>query len=374
MGKHRFPYKWQLTDLKRVKKHGHKVFSTFACGGGSTMGYKMAGFDVLGCNEIDPKMIALYKKNHKPKHAFLEPIQDFKNSESFPDDLMNLDILDGSPPCSTFSIAGSREEAWGKEKKFREGQAKQVLSDLFFDYLDLVERLRPKVCVAENVKGMIVGKAKGYCKLIRERFKELGYDVQLFLLNGASMGIPQARERVFFVARRKDLALPELEMSFNETVVTFRDASENLPFQDLTGTEMSKLHQAFWHKTRQGGNYSEITKGRNFSSLRLAMDKPAFTILSDASIKHAHPEEMRMLSWVEFSLIGSYPYDYDFLDKDVNMKAYCIGMSVPPVMTAHVAAAIAEQWFGVDKEQISEAWKEQELIGESEGEDESDIG
>ena len=118
MNKHNFPYKWTLNDANFTKDKG-TVFSCFACGGGSTMGYKLAGFDVLGCNEIDPKMIEAYKANHNPKYAYLEPIQTFKLRTDLPDELYNLDILDGSPPCSSFSMAGNREKDWGKEKKFR---------------------------------------------------------------------------------------------------------------------------------------------------------------------------------------------------------------------------------------------------------------
>ena len=117
---HRFPYRWTLKDAKFTKDKG-KVFSCFACGGGSTMGYKLAGFDVIGCNEIDPKMMEAYKANHNPKYAFLEPIQTFKLREDLPEELYGLDILDGSPPCSSFSMAGNREKDWGKDKVFREG-------------------------------------------------------------------------------------------------------------------------------------------------------------------------------------------------------------------------------------------------------------
>ena len=127
--KHNFPYKWTLKDAVFTKDKG-KVFSCFACGGGSTMGYKLAGFDVLGCNEIDPKMIEAYKANHNPKYAYLEPIQTFKLRTDLPDELYNLDILDGSPPCSSFSMAGNREKDWGKDKVFREGQAEQIVSVL----------------------------------------------------------------------------------------------------------------------------------------------------------------------------------------------------------------------------------------------------
>jgi DNA (cytosine-5)-methyltransferase 1 len=151
-----FTYKWKITDLEKVKKNGFNVFSCFACGGGSSFGYKMSGFNVIGCNEIDPEMINIYKKNHNPKYAFLESIETFKLRDDLPEELYNLDILDGSPPCSSFSMAGSREKAWGKKKKFREGQAEQVLDDLFFHYIELAQKLQPKIVVAENVKGMSV--------------------------------------------------------------------------------------------------------------------------------------------------------------------------------------------------------------------------
>ncbi len=134
--KHKFPYEWYLKDTLFTKDKG-SVFSCFACGGGSTMGYKLAGFDVIGCNEIDPKMMEAYKANHHPKYAFLEPIQEFKLREDFPDELYNLDILDGSPPCSSFSMAGDRDEKWGVQKKLREGQQDQVLDTLFFDFIVL---------------------------------------------------------------------------------------------------------------------------------------------------------------------------------------------------------------------------------------------
>ncbi len=180
-------FRWTLKDANFSKDKG-KVFSCFACGGGSTMGYKLAGFDVIGCNEIDKRMMAIYTENHNPKYAFCEPIQDFKKREDLPDELYNLDILDGSPPCSTFSMAGSREDSWGKMKHFREGQAEQVLDTLFFDFIDLAEKLQPKVVVAENVKGLLIGEAKDYVSQIYEAFDNAGYYCQHWLLDGQYMG------------------------------------------------------------------------------------------------------------------------------------------------------------------------------------------
>ena len=182
MSEHKYKFDWSFSDTTFTKDKG-QVFSCFACGGGSTMGYKLAGFDVIGCNEIDPRMMEVYRKNHSPKFSFLEPIQEFKKKENLPDELYNLDILDGSPPCSSFSIAGSRAKSWGKAKHFREGQAQQVLDTLFFDFIDLAKRLQPKVVVAENVKGLILGDAMQYVLRIYEEFRAAGYYCRHWLLD-----------------------------------------------------------------------------------------------------------------------------------------------------------------------------------------------
>ena len=121
-----FPWKWELSELDKRPKNGCSVFSCFSCGGGSSMGYKLAGYSVLGNCEIDPEMMTVYKANNHPKHSYLMDIRDFVKlpDEEIPEELKHLDILDGSPPCSVFSMAGSREDGWNVEKTFREGQAK----------------------------------------------------------------------------------------------------------------------------------------------------------------------------------------------------------------------------------------------------------
>ena len=114
---------WKIGDLDLVEKHGLKVFSCFCCGGGSSMGYKLAGYDVIGGVEIDKKIAAVYKKNMKPKYFYEMGVADFNKipDHELPPELFGIDILDGSPPCSSFSMAGSREKKWGKKTYFREG-------------------------------------------------------------------------------------------------------------------------------------------------------------------------------------------------------------------------------------------------------------
>lgn len=307
------------------------------------MGYKLAGYEVLGGVEIDPEMMALYRKNLQPKlsHSFLMPIQEFKNLPGYPEELFNLDVLDGSPPCSSFSMAGSREKAWGEKKKFREGQAEQVLDDLFFHFIDVAKKFRPKVVVAENVKGLIIGNARGYVKQIFESFDAAGYETQLFLLNASRMGVPQARERTFFIARRKDLQLPELKIMFNEPLIPFSKIDEGkIETKDLELTETAKK---WWPKCAPGKSFSSVhPKGSLFNWIKVGPNKPLNTLASGNARMMFHHTERRLLSDREWILGQSFPLDYDFVKTD---GRYVCGMSVPPLMMERVALEVAKQCF-----------------------------
>jgi DNA (cytosine-5)-methyltransferase 1 len=330
---------WKLSDIESVKKNGRRVFSCFHCGGGSTMGYKLAGFDVIGGVEIDPKMMTLYRKNHNPNTnlSFLMGIQEFVRLPELPSELNQIDILDGSPPCSSFSMAGSREDLWGKEKKFREGQVEQVLDDLFFSFIEVAKRLRPKVIVAENVKGLISGNARYYVKQIIAGMESIGYSVQVFILNAASMGVPQARERVFFIASDKTLGLSKLELSFNEKPISISNAIIGLePEGDALIPSISRL----WPLVAVGKSFSSVTNGSYFSWRKCDPSKPSTTITATHCLTHW--SEPRMLSQSEIARIQSFPDDYDFMNE---YGPYVCGMSVPPLMMERIAIKINEQWF-----------------------------
>ena len=339
---------WHLADLAKVPPNGVKVMSTFACGGGSSMGYKLAGCSIVAANDIDPEMAWHYKHNLNPPLYYLCPIRDLLTAD-LPPELFNLDILDGSPPCSTFSMSGSREAAWGKDKHFREGQAKQVLSDLFFDFLDLAGRLRPKVVIAENVKGMLIGNAKGYTKLVMARFVELGYRPQLFLVNAADCGVPQARERVFFVALRNDIAKPKLNLAPKCKWISAGEACNGmgpLTPAELEYTKPDKTDLLWWPKTKPGESYADAVvrdglKQKLWNFVKLDPTKPSCTLPSANVVRHW--SELRTLTFREFKRLGSFPDDYHAKSDDIGK--YMVGMSVPPRMTEAVARAVVSQWL-----------------------------
>ncbi len=337
---------WKLDDYPKSGKL--KVFGTFVCGGGSTMGYKLAGFQHLGGVEIDKKMSELYQLNHTPKYIYTEDIRDFNKRTDLPKELYDLDILDGSPPCTTFSMAGKREETWGKKKLFKEGQTSQVLDELVYVYCDTIKKLKPKVAILENVPGIVAGKAKGYAIGITERLNTYGYDVQIFLLNSATMRVPQSRERVFFIARRKDLNFKPISLEFK---------SEILPFGAVVDKgSITCQPRPLWPSIVKRWPYIEYgdqclkfadAKYRNLStynaffSTAIMYDNVVHGALTSSGAS-VYYEEKRNLNDTEYRKISSFPCDYNF--NGCNVRYVC-GMSVPPLMTKSIATEIKKQWF-----------------------------
>jgi len=343
---HKFPWKWYLSDLANVKKNGLTVFSCFSCGGGSSMGYKLAGYDVIGNVEIDPRVMKVYQKNNHPKYPYLMDVREFLKipDAELPKELFHLDILDGSPPCSVFSTAGEREKGWNKEKVFREGQARQKLDDLFFYFISIAQKLQPRVVIAENVSGLLKGNAKGYVNEIFKAFDAAGYKVQLFLLNAAFMGVPQKRERCFFVAQRKDQAFPKLALNFKEKPIAFGEVRE-AHGNDNRPTE---LRERFRKHYRPGDKaIDDINKriGKTGGQTNFIVTDKDIAPTVCSSGQYFRTYDMTHYSNNDFVNVQTFPQDYDFVSESAQ---YICGMSVPPVMMAQVASEVYRQWF--DKE------------------------
>lgn len=339
-----FPWKWNLSELKEIEWNGCNVFTCFSCGGGSSMGYKRAGYHVIGNVEIDRDMNKIYNINHKPMYSYNMDIREFISipDKDLPGELFNLDVLDGSPPCSVFSTAGEREKGWNTEKQFREGQKMQRLDDLFFAFINVAAKLKPRVVVAENVKGLITGNAKGYVNEIVKAFRAAGYVPQIFLLNSARMGVPQARERVFFIARREDQKFPKLALAFDEQVIPFGEV------RTRTGVPVSEDTDAFrlMQKRRPEDtcmadiNLRLYGKNSGFTIPIVNDNRVAPTLTSGSTFYRGY--DAAKFSDGDFINIQSFPQDYNFLDQS---PQYVCGMSVPPVMMAQIARQVYRQWL-----------------------------
>lgn len=333
-------WKWSFADYP--PKNGLKVFSCFACGGGSTMGYKLAGCDVIGDCELDKRMNDVYVKNHHPKYNYLMDIRDFNNLDDLPEELYHLDILDGSPPCSTFSMAGEREDAWGKEKKFREGQKVQTLDDLVFVFIETVAKLRPKVAIMENVEGLLLGSAWKYVKQIYKMFHDIGYKVRHELLKGEDMGVPQTRHRVFFIATRLDFDLQDVDLNFYYEPIKYKDIKEGIghtigrntnTFAIMQNAKMSDKSIADT-RVRMG------QKGSAFQTYYIRPNDIVMTLRSKPDVIDL--EEKAYISKESIRNASTFPQDYDFGSNATNTVGYICGMSVPPLMIKRLVTRLID--------------------------------
>lgn len=171
------------------------VISTFAGGGGSSLGYHQAGFKELLAVEWDDDAVRALQDNFPGLQVYHGDIKDLSVEECLnlagikPGD---LDVFDGSPPCQGFSTAGKRK-------------LDDPRNSLFGEFVRLLEGLKPKVFVMENVKGIIKGAMKQIFLQIMASLRGAGYHVEAQVMNAKHYGVPQSRERVIFIGLRKDL-------------------------------------------------------------------------------------------------------------------------------------------------------------------------
>ena len=164
----------------------YKLLDLFCGAGGLSLGFERAGFSVLKAVDTDPWSVSTYNHNRINKVAEVMSVtsltSDYLNS------LGAIDGIIGGPPCQGFSNANR----WQKNRN-------DPRNKLFFEYLKFVEVLRPKVILIENVKG-ILSRNNGFAKLkIESLINDLGYNVRSKVLLASDFGIPQYRQRAFFV-------------------------------------------------------------------------------------------------------------------------------------------------------------------------------
>lgn len=228
-----------MEEINAIEPNGIKVVSLFAGCGGSSLGYKLAGCEVLLANEFDKEASEVYEINHPKTILLRDDIRDVTGAlilKKIGLKVGELDVLDGSPPCSSYSCMGSREKGWGKDKEY--SGIIQKTDDLFFEYSRILRELQPKMFVAENVKALTFGNAKHILgskqpTFVRERtiFNELedcGYRITYQVLNSMHYNVPQMRERLFIIGVRNDLNITPSFPKKNYHFVSTKDAIEDL--------------------------------------------------------------------------------------------------------------------------------------------------
>lgn len=229
------PYRvMSMAEVEAVPWNGLNVVSTFSGAGGSCLGFRMAGYRTLLASEFVESAADVYLLNHPGTPVLTQDVREVEPAmilEYLGMEPGELDVLEGSPPCASFSTAGKRHASWGEVKKYSD--TAQRTDDLFFEYVRLLRGIRPKVFVAENVPGLTRGTAKGYFNLILAALKESGYRVEWKLIQAKWLGVPQDRTRVIFQGVREDLGRKPAWPRPLPYFYTLRDA---IPLADRHGT------------------------------------------------------------------------------------------------------------------------------------------
>ncbi len=348
-----------MKEIEAVPWNGYKVVSTFSGGGGSCLGYRMAGYKVAWANEFIPAAQDTYRANHPGVFLNCRDIRqvtagDIVQETGIP--IGGIDLFDGSPPCAAFSTAGKRDKYWGKVKNYSD--TTQRVDDLFFEYARLVKELQPKVFVAENVSGLIKGSAKGYFKIFMRTLKDCGYEVKVRLLDAKYLGVPQNRQRVIFVGVRNDLvekfgvhpAHPKplsRVITLGEALQGVVNSAEELDYSMIStkyasGRVLRKLPK----NPKKPITGASVMNGSYFNLRRESMYCPSGTICQMTGAKglagNCHPLYDRKFTISELKRITSVPDDFTLTGNEAQQWER-LGRMVPPVMMSHIAKTIEKE-------------------------------
>ena len=336
------------------------VLDLFCGCGGLSYGFEKAGYNILLGIDNDLKALETFELNHKGSKSICGDITSITYEKDIKPIIgsQKIDVIIGGPPCQGMSLSGPRK-------------LDDPRNSLYLSYIRLVDEIKPKAFVIENVPGL-VGLFNGQIKdSIIEKFTEMGYNIKYQILCASDFGVPQNRRRVVFVGLKNgEFVYPEPL----DGVVTCEMALSDLPsLQNDTGTEQAQYMTAPQNKYQElmrcnsntvrnhiaanhsekvqkiislvpdGGNYKDLPEeyinSRNFhvAWTRFASQKPAPTI-DTGHRHHFHYKYNRVPTVRECARLQSFPDDFIFLGNKTQQFRQ-VGNAVPPLM----AQVIAEQ-------------------------------
>lgn len=346
-----------------------KMIDLFAGVGGLSLGFEQCGFETVLANEYDASIAEAYIKNRKNSNMIVADIKDLPIKETFEKYRGVVDLIVGGPPCQGFSQKGQRKSI-NDPRNF-----------LFRYYVDVVETVRPKYFVMENVPGLLTTEKGLFKQEIMTLFKNLGYTVNAEVLCAADYGVPQNRKRAFIIGKlnsEKPVEMPKKK----EQVTTIWDAISDLAFLESgEGSEVQDYKiepQSDYQRYIRNGSdklYSHVsTKHSKIALERMAMIPPkggkeflppehltksiysgtwermdaddiSVTITTrfdtPSSGKFTHPYLNRAITVREAARIQSFPDTFHFFGtKTSQMKQ--VGNAVPPLLAKAIAEAILE--------------------------------
>ena len=337
----------------------YSVLDLFCGAGGLSLGFKLAGFEIVGGVEWDKAAMETHSNNFKTKFEFCGDIKKITN-EQILSNLNGVDVIIGGPPCQGFSAANRHEK-----------EDDDPRNKLFFEYLRFVKILKPKAFVIENVR-QILTKDNGYAKdRILKITEELGYNVTVKVLLASDYGVPQDRRRAVFVGVRKDLnsSFDFDLMTKKQNVVTVYDAIGDICYPERNITNEFLMYakdndgilenhnpkfpnvkvQERMSYVPQGGNWRNVpeelwdTKRDNRHSSayrRLAFNEPSITI-DTGHMNYFHPIENRIPTVRESARLQSFPDSFVFYGNQ-GQQFRQVGNAVPPLMAKAIATVLKE--------------------------------
>lgn len=317
-----------------------RVISLFSGIGGSSEGYILAGAEVLAAVEFLDYQASVYRANHPKTKVYEEDIRKLDPLKILEDlglKVGELDVLDGSPPCSSFSVSGKGSKGWGEAKSY--GNRRQVTDDLFFEYIRFVDAIRPKFFVAENVKGLLLGKNKAYLSYILKSFPK-EYRIKVFLLNSKDFGVPQSRNRVFIIGARKDIA-GEFDLALKKKPVVLAGRA----IEDLKPTK-AELKEADISKYSIYPKLKKLGIGESDFNLVKANPyrvSPTITATIGGKGSNAlHHWDNRRFTVRELKRLAGIRDDFDFSSVSDDRAREGVGRAVTPPVTEAIAKSIKE--------------------------------
>lgn len=316
----------------------------FAGGGGLSLGLEKTNIKNIGLVELDKNACKTLRHNRPNWNIIEEDI--IKVSEVGIRKYIGnteIDILSGGYPCQAFSYAGKRLGL------------KDVRGTMFFYYAKILKELKPKIFIAENVKGLVTHDKGKTLQTMLDVFSEIGYNVQYKVLNAINYNVGQKRERVIIIGTRKDLPNNYSYPKPLEHILKLRDVLQNVP--QSIGSTYSEIKKQYLSLVPAGGCWVDIPEekakeymGKAFFSKggkrgylrRLKWDEPCLTLTCtpiQKQIERCHPDEIRPFTIREYARIQSFPDDWEFIGS-ISSQYKQIGNAVPPELAKHIGLSI----------------------------------
>lgn len=320
----------------------------FAGAGGLALGLEKAGFKHIGLIEIDKDASKTLKLNRPKWNVLNDDI--VKLAEDDLEYLFNikrgeLDLLSGGYPCQAFSYAGA-----GRGLEDTRGT-------LFYDYALFLDKLKPKMFLAENVQGLLSHDQGKTIKIMLDTFENIGYSVKYEILNSWDYDVAQKRKRIFIIGIRKDLT-NSIKFKFpkpQKYKPVLKDVLKNVP--DSPGQKYSENKRKVMELVPPGGCWIDLPDdiareymkgsyflggGRRGVARRISWDEPSLTLTTAPAMKQTercHPIETRPFTTREYARIQSFPDEWEFVGK-TNSIYKQIGNAVPVNLAYHVGKEI----------------------------------